>query len=322
MKRLLIIIICALALCACGNRPHQTSSHSESESESDAQGDSESVRMAVTSATHVGFLAALDALDCIVAVANPQLIYSLPKEAKYIDIGSDLQPNIESLLMAKPDVVLVTGYGTQEPTWWKQVREFGIEILAINEWQETDPIARAGWIRRVGAIVHKEAMADSIFQSRRGLYDSIAALQPPTLSPTLMSGQSFRGTWYVPTGQSFMGKIFQDAGARYAYASDTSRGSLPLSVEQALLTFHDADVWVGVDVRSMDELAALDPRHTWFKAYERGRVYNYLKRSTPAGANDFWERGVVCPDEILDDIRHVLYPDSTYTFHYLLGVGE
>ena len=317
MKRLLIIIICALALCACGNRPHQASLYSESESESES-----AVRVAVTSATHVGFLAALDALDCIVAVANPQLIYSLPKDAKYVDIGSDLQPNIEALLLAQPDVVLVTGYGTQEPSWWKQVREVGIAVVPINEWQETDPIARAGWIRRVGAIVHKEAMADSIFQSRRSLYDSIAALQPPTLSPTLMSGQSFRGTWYVPTGHSFMGKIFQDAGASYVYASDTSRGSLPLSVEQALLTFHEADVWVGVDVRSRAELASLDPRHTWFKAYQKGRVYNYLKRSTPAGANDFWERGVVCPDEILDDLRHVLYPDPNYEFHYLLGVEE
>lgn len=319
MKRLLIIIICALALCACGGRPHQASLYSESESESESES---AVRVAVTSATHVGFLAALDALDCIVAVANPQLIYSLPKDANYVDIGSDLQPNIEALLMAKPDVVLVTGYGTQEPSWWKQVREAGIAVVAINEWQETDPIARAGWIRRVGEIVHREAMADSIFHSRRELYDSISALLPQTLGPALMSGQSFRGTWYVPTGQSFMGKLFQDAGANYAYAKDTTRGSLPLSIEQALLTFHEADVWVGVDVRSMDELAALDPRHTWFKAYERGRVYNYLKRSTPAGANDFWERGVVCPDEILDDLRHVLYPDPNYEFHYLLGVEE
>ncbi len=165
-------------------------------------------------------------------------------------------------------------------------------------------------------------MADSIFLSRRGLYDSISALLPQTLGPALMSGQSFRGTWYVPTGHSFMGKIFQDAGANYAYASDTSRGSLPLSIEQALLTFHEADVWVGVDVRSMDELASLDPRHTWLKAYQKGKVYNYLKRSTPAGANDFWERGVVCPDEILDDIRHVLYPDTNYEFHYLFCISN
>lgn len=317
MRRLLYIVGCALVLCSCGG------AGGEGGKADGLKGrEAEGVRVAVMSATHVGFLAALDALDCIVAVANPQLIYSLPKDAKYVDIGSDFQPNVEALLMAKPDVVLVTGYGTQEPTWWEQVRQFGIEIVVINEWQETDPIARAGWIRRVGAIVHKEAMADSIFQSRRGLYDSISALLPQTLGPALMSGQSFRGTWYVPTGHSFMGKIFQDAGASYVYASDTSRGSLPLSIEQALLTFHEADVWVGVDVRSRAELASLDPRHTWFKAYQDGKVYNYLKRSTKEGANDFWERGVVCPDEILDDFRHVLYPDPNYEFHYLLGVEE
>lgn len=319
MKRLLIIIICALALCACGGRPHQASSHSESERESESES---AVRVAVTSATHVGFLAALDALDCIVAVANPQLIYSLPKDANYVDIGSDLQPNIEALLMAKPDVVFVTSYGTQEPTWWKQVEQFGTKIVVIDEWKETDPLARAGWIRKVGEVVHKERAADSIFNFRRGAYDSIAALCPPTAGPFLMSGQSFRGTWYVPSGRSFMGQIFKDAGASYVYAEDTARGSLPLTIEQALLAFREADVWVGADVRTLTELEALDARHTWFKAYERGRVYNYLKRSTPAGANDFWERGVVCPDEILDDLRHVLYPDPNYEFHYLLGVEE
>ncbi len=312
MKRPLIIVMCALALCACGGAGGEGE-----KAEGRKGGEAEGVRVAVTSATHVGFLAALDALDCIVAVANPQLMYSLPKNKNFVDIGSDLQPNVEALLMAHPDVLLVTGYGTQEPSWWKQVRQFGIEIVVIDEWRETDPIARAGWIRRVGAIIHKEAMADSIFLIRRGLYDSIAALQPLTLGPALMSGQSFRGTWYVPTGHSFMGKIFQDAGASYVYASDTLRGSCPLSMEQALLTFRDAEVWVGVDVRTMEELCRVDHRHAWFGAYQRGRVYNYLKQSTKEGANNFWERGVVCPDEILDDVRHVLYPDSSYQFHYL-----
>lgn len=312
MKRLLIIIMCALALCACGNRPHQASLYSESESESES-----AVRVAVTSATHVGFLAALDALDCIVAVANPQLVYSLPKEAKYVDIGSDLQPNVEALLMAKPDVVFVTSYGTQEPAWWKQVEQFGTKIVVIDEWKESDPLARAAWIRKVGEAVHKERAADSIFKIRRGIYDSIAALCPPTAGPFLMSGQSFRGTWYVPSGRSFMGQIFKDAGASYVYSQDTARGSLPLTIEQALLAFREADVWVGADVRTLTELEALDTRHTWFEAYRKGRVYNYLKRSTPAGANDFWERGVVCPDEVLDDVRHVLYPDPDYEFHYL-----
>ncbi len=307
-KRLLIIIICALALCACGKfRPQSSILNPQSSIP----------RVAVTSATHVGFLAALDALDCIVAVANPQLVYSLPPEAEYVDIGSDLQPNIEALLRAKPDVVFVTSYGMQEPAWWNQVRRFGIEIVEINEWKESDPLARAGWIRRVGEVLHKERAADSIFNFRRGAYDSIAALCPPTAGPVLMSGQSFRGTWYVPTGRSFMGQIFRDAGASYVYASDTARGSLPLTIEQALLAFRQAEVWIGSDVHSLAALAALDTRHTWFRAYQDARVYNYLKRSTPTGANDFWERGVVCPDEVLDDVRHVLYPDPAYEFHYL-----
>ena len=124
-----------------------------------------------------------------------------------------------------------------------------------------------------------------------------------------MSGASYRGTWYVPSGTTYMGCLFRDAGAAYAFADECTNGSIPLTMEQALRAFSEADVWVGANARTMEELRAIDDHHTWFKAYKTGRVYHFYRRTNSTGGNDFWETGVVHPEIILRDLQWALYPD-------------
>ncbi|MDY2943568.1 MAG: ABC transporter substrate-binding protein, partial [Paludibacteraceae bacterium] len=126
---------------------------------------------------------------------------------------------------------------------------------------------------------------------------------------SIMSGASYRGTWYVPSGTTYMGCLFRDAGAAYAFADERTNGSIPLTMEQALRAFSEADVWVGANARTMDELRAIDEHHTWFKAYRTGRVYHFYNRTNSTGGNDFWETGVVHPEIILRDLQWALYPD-------------
>lgn len=286
-------------------------------------------KVAITSTTHRGFLSALGLDSCIV-----------------MDCSNTLTPDVERLVMSGANLVFVTSYGTQEPAWCKQARKAGLRLVEINEWQEPTPLQRAEWIRVFGREMGCEAKADSIYASVAAKYDSLCQLpfsdaqRASGLSArsaviqrsghsaqrsTIMSGSSFRGTWYVPSGTTFMGALFRDAGARYKYADSDYKGSIPLTMEQAIVDFADsADVWVGVDVRSLAELRAMDERHTWFKAYREGRVYNFLKRTAADGTNDFWQRGVVHPEEILEDLLHALYPDvdPEYEFVYMGGVGE
>lgn len=266
-------------------------------------------RVAITSTTHRGFLTALGLDSCIV-----------------MDCSSTLTPDVERLVMSGAELVFVTAYGNQEPSWCKQARKAGLRLVEINEWQEPTPLKRAEWIRVFGREMGCEAKADSIYTAVAAKYDSLCQLvtcnfKLSTLnSKIIMSGSSFRGTWYVPSGATFMGALFRDAGARYKYAESDHKGSIPLTIEQAIVDFADsADVWVGVDVRSLAELKAMDERHTWFKAYQSGRVYHFLRRTATDGTNDFWQRGVVHPEEVLADLLHVLYPDldSDYEFVYM-----
>ena len=266
-------------------------------------------RLATSSATQMGFLEALGQTHCVVAMTTPQLIYNLPKQPVE-NIGDDMNIDLERLLLSMPDALLVSAYG-QDMQNTERIRQAGIPVIYMVEWREENPLARMKWIRLLGALTGTDTQADSIVAAVRSAYHAEQALsQTLTTRRSIMSGASFRGTWYVPAGNTYMGQLFQDAGADYAYANRTNDGSIPLSMEQALQVFGKADVWVGCNAKSYNELQQIDDKQTWFAAYQHREVYNFCQRETPTGGNDFWETGVVHPEYILRDLRYALYPTS------------
>ena len=112
-----------------------------------------------------------------------------------------------------------------------------------------------------------------------------------------------------------MGNLFRDAGAQYKYEDDPSTSSIPLTMEQAIQDFAHADVWVGCEANSLTELVEIDNKHTWFKTYQTGEVYNFRRRALPSGANDFWESATVHPERVLDDLQKVLRGDTTELYY-------
>jgi iron complex transport system substrate-binding protein len=127
--------------------------------------------------------------------------------------------------------------------------------------------------------------------------------------PTIMAGSNFRGTWYMPGGRSFMGRLFADVGASYYFAKDTTKGSLPLNVEMVLKNFSQTDVWLNCSFNSITDLVNADSKHALFNPVKTGAVYNFNKRMLPSTANDFWESAVARPDLLLSDVIAILHPD-------------
>ncbi len=262
-------------------------------------------RLAITSSTHAGFLRELNAIHTLCGACSPHLIYtSLPTTCT--DLGDAMQLSSERVLLAHPEAIMMNTYGAADPIP-ARLQTAGIPILYNMEWTEQHPLGKAEWIRFVGALVGKQHEADSIFQAVEEAYKHYQDLENPK-KRSILSGNNFRGTWYVPAGSTYMGQLFQDAGADYHFADDTRTSSIPLSIETCLLHFQEADVWVGSNCTTLSELAATDEKHTWFDAYQTGEVYNFYRRTTPAGANDFWETGTVHPEYILSDLIWVLYP--------------
>ena len=282
-------------------------------------------RLGTMSTVQVGFLYALDALDCLAAVCNPELIYT-PVKGDEIDLGDSMKPSAERVLQADLDALLAVNYGQYDNMEAARIEKLGVFTIYINEWQEHSPLARAEWIRVLGALSGRLPQADSIFAEVETRYDELKNLKSPISnlksqitnhqSPKILSGNNFRGTWYVPSGKNYLAYLFKDAGADYPFYDNERETSIPLTIEETLRYFHDADVWVGAGGNSLAELAELDEKHTWFKAYQDGRVYNWRKQVKDGGPNNFWERGVVHPEEMLEDVIHILNnaPDSLLHF--------
>ena len=273
-------------------------------------------RIVCTSATHMGFISELGMTDKVVGVCRPERVYNLSKEdrERITDIGDDMQPSMEKILLLNPDLVILYTYAQGDPIP-AQVEALGIPILYCNEWTETTPLARAEWIRLVGSVFGCSTKADSIYASVRDAYEQLKVDSLKFKGKSLMSGMSWRGTWYVPAGGTFMGNLFRDAGAQYKYEDNPSTSSIPLTMEQAIQDFAQADVWVGCEANSLKELEAIDKKHTWFKAFQTGLVYNFRRRALPSGANDFWESGTVHPERILQDLQHILEGDTTQLYY-------
>ena len=106
-----------------------------------------------------------------------------------------------------------------------------------------------------------------------------------------------------------MSALYKDAGGDYVFAADTSNGSLPLSFEIALKELRYCDVWLGSNATSLQGLVQLDARLSLFDAYKNKRVYNYNKRATSTGGNDYWESAIARPDILLKDLIKVMHPD-------------
>lgn len=272
-------------------------------------------RIGTMSTVQVGFLYALDALDCLVAVCNPELIYT-PLQGNEIDLGDSMKPSAERTLQAGLDILLAVNYGQYDNLEAARLEKLGVPVIYINEWQEGSPLARAEWIRVLGALTGHLHEADSVFHEVENKYNSLSVKRSDRETVSIMSGNNFRGTWYVPGANNYLAYLFKDAGAEYPFYEDRSATSIPLTIEQTIRYFADADVWVGAGGDSLDELAQMDGKHTWFKAYQKGRVYNWRKQCLPGGANNFWERGVVHPEEMLEDLIHIMNNDPDSLLHF------
>jgi iron complex transport system substrate-binding protein len=270
--------------------------------------------VAATSVTHFEFLNLIGKLETISGVCSPAIIYNQQiresfGKGKIADLGDAFTINLEKTLQLKPAAVMMSGYNQNDP-YAQRVSQSGIPVLFNNEWMETSLLARAEWIKFVAAFYDKETVADSIFADIAKRYNNIKALaQGIKTKPTIMAGSNFRGTWYMPSGHNFMGKLFADAGASYFYANDTTAGSLPLNVETVLKNFSKTDIWLNCNFNSIDELIKADTKHALFRPVQLKQIYNFNKRLLPSSANDFWESAVARPDLLLSDVISILHPE-------------
>jgi iron complex transport system substrate-binding protein len=269
------------------------------------------------STSYLAMIEALGEVKTISGVSGKNYVFSENIRKKIekgliADVGYEASLNKELILKISPDLVMTYGIGSESVGYVAKITELGIKVIFNADYLETDPLAKAEWIKLFGALYCKDNMADSIFNSEVKAYNDLKAVigRNSKSRPKILLGLPFNDTWYISPGNSFISKIISDAGGDYLWKETKSNVSMPFGIENVYLKAMSADYWLNTgSAATKDEISYIDQRLKELPCFKDGMLYNNNKRITKDGGNDYWESGSIYPHLILKDIAAILHPD-------------
>jgi iron complex transport system substrate-binding protein len=273
-------------------------------------------KMVVTSSMHIALAEFAGAAEVISGLAEAKYVTSPAVRrnlaaGKVVEVGNGSEMNHELIIAMKPDLVMTMGSPDAPFSRYQPLTGAGIPVMMNAEWLEIDGFGRSEWVKLMAALLNKEEVVNPKFEELVKEYNRIKALAAKvTQQPEVVVGMPFKGTWFVPDGDSYITQFLKDAGAKYHWANVIGTGSLALNFETVAPIALKADFWLNMsNVKTKKEIAAADQRYTRFNAYRKGTMYNSNKRMNDIGANDFWESGAISPHLILADLVKIFHPE-------------
>ncbi|WFN37326.1 ABC transporter substrate-binding protein [Methanomicrobium antiquum] len=225
-------------------------------------------------------------------------------------LSMESQLKIEQMIELEPEIVFCSASNTDEYDNRGKLEEAGLRPAIVSDWMENTPLGRAEWIKFFAYFYNKEETANEVFEIIKNNYTHISNItRDISDKPTVFAGIDYQGTWYAPGGESYVAKLFRDAGGDYIITKGPETGSISLDFESIYEKAYDADFWLNTGSgNSIEDILAMDSRYSKFKALKSGNVYNYNARVNDFGGNDYWQSAILNPDVILADLVEILHP--------------
>ncbi|MDD3686153.1 MAG: ABC transporter substrate-binding protein [Bacteroidales bacterium] len=294
------------------------SSSSESESSNNVIIHIPVSKVVCLSTTHCAFISALGRNSSIKGISSPEYVYDdeiqkMISNGDIYDVGYDNQINYEKIISINPDVVFAFGVDNASAANFQKLSDAGIPVIFVNDYVESTPLGRTEWIKFFGCFYDRLDFATEYFDSVETKYNSVKNNIPQSESkPKVLVSLPWKGTWWVPGGDSYFSNFIKDAGAEYIFDDNDKSESISLSIEQVFAAALAADFWLHPNnADSRKDILSVDSRMNKFEPFEKAKIYNNNKRKNRYGGNDFWESGIIHPDIILSDLKSIFYPDST-----------
>lgn len=268
----------------------------------------------------LGQLGVLTGVASKAYISEPEVI-ARTKGAGVTEFAASGTTDAEKVVAAKPDV-LVTG-GTDDPAY-ATIEKAGVPVLADADFLESDPLGRAEWIKYFAALTGTEQRATTVFDQIADAYDAVVAKARDAKKVDVLTSQPYQGTWSMPAGGSFAGKLLTDAGATWPWQSNESAGSVSATTETVLDRSGRARIWINTaNWTSKAEALKEEPRFADFTAFSSGEVWSPSLQVNAAGGNNYFELGVQRPDLVEADLIAILHPDlmpdHRFTFYRKLS---
>lgn len=270
-------------------------------------------RSVVYSSVHCSLIDELGAFASIAGVCDLKYIrlpkiHSACQTGTIHDLGNGMSPDIEKMIDLHPDAVLLSPF--ENSGGYGRIDKLGVPIIECADYMETSALGRAEWMRFYGRLFGCAERADSLFSEVEHSYKEWAGKvverkDKPTVLCDLPIGTS---AWYVPGGNSTIGRLYADAGAAYVFADDVHNGSVPFSFESVFEHAQEAQIWLIRYNESQDKtytsLRAEYSPYTKFSAFRNRRIY-----SCNTGNSSFYEEVPFHPNRLLREFIQIFYPE-------------
>lgn len=269
------------------------------------------------STTHLGMFDMLDGMDALKGIEIGQYVTNAQvKEAvangEILEVAPAGALNVESVIGLNTDVLLGVGYPNSQNDAYQQLERTGIPVLLNADWQETDLLGRAEWVKLLAVLLNKEKLVNEKFTAIEAEYNRVLGLVEgkTTEAPLTITGIALGDAWHVAGGKSFAYGLLQIVKADYPWKDDKSTGSIKLDFETVYEFGLKADFWIAPgSAKTEQDILNRDTRYADFRAFKKKQIYNIFGRYTEGGGNDYYETGVVEPHVILKDIVKIFHPE-------------
>lgn len=266
----------------------------------------------VFTAVHTGLLSELNALDAIGAVCSADYIivpevHERIADGRITDCGNDAAPDMERVISARPDAMLVSPYENNPSN--SRLESMGAPIILCADYMENDPLARAEWVKFFGRLFGRTAEADSMFAETEREYLGLkTAAEATDTRPSALFDGVYGNQWYVPRHDATLSSYIRDAGGSNPFDHNEGNGSLALSPEKVLVEAGDADFWLvryaTANDLTLPEFIAQQPVYKEFKAAQAGKVYGCNTIDVP-----YFEETPFHPQWFLEQLVSIFHPE-------------
>lgn len=282
----------------------------------------------IYSSVHCSLWSELDELKGIGGVCGLEYI-KLPqiqegcRNGSIVNVGNSMNPDIERIIDLRPDAILLSPF--ENSGGYGRVGKLNIPIIECADYMETSALGRAEWMRLYGLLLGKEAQADSLFAGIEKEYLTLTQqVKSQNLKrPTVISEMKNSSAWYIPGGNSTMGRLYRDAGADYVFAYLSNSGSVPLAFETVFDRGGNADIWLikynQPQDKTYSELERDYAPYARFKAFQDRKVYGCNTNHVP-----FYEESPFHPELLLKDLIKIFHPEllPDYDLKYFSNLAE
>lgn len=229
---------------------------------------------------------ALGSLDAITVSGIERDDWSMASAREAMDSGSIVYggkyraPDYELLVSLGVRLAVESTMINHTPEVREKLIELGIPVLTELSSYESEPLARAEWVRLYGVLLDKEQEADAAFRQQ---VDQVSAVgEEPTGKTVVFFYLNSNGAAVVRHPGDYVTKMIEQAGGTYAFggldAAKAGSSSVTVQMEAFFATAKDADVLIynsSIDggVSSLDDLLSRNELLSECKAVQTGDVW-------------------------------------------------